>query len=134
LNNSVMNLEFQLASAVKKVTRLSRDKIAFIQGHGELDTFRTGDIIRSLKESYEVDQVYLPSTAPEDLFPYKTLIIAKPQTAFSEGEKFNIDQYIMNGGRVLWLLENLVADMDSLGEDGFMMTSTLNLNLEDQLF
>lgn len=134
LNNSVMNLEFQLVSAIKKASSLQRPKIAFIYGHGELDTIQTADVIKSLRASYQVDFLYLPATAPKDLLDYKTLIIAKPQRAFNEGEKFNIDQYIMEGGRVLWLIENLMADMDSLGPDASLMTSTFNLNLEDQLF
>ncbi len=134
LNNSVMNLEFQLVSAIKKATTFDRPKIAFIYGHGELDTLQTADVIKSLRASYQVDFVYLPATAPKDLLAYKSIIIAKPKTAFNEGEKFNIDQYIMQGGRVLWMVENLMADMDSLGKDASMMTSTFNLNLEDQLF
>lgn len=134
LNNSVMNLEFQLVSAIKKATTFDRPKIAFIYGHGELDTLQTADVIKSLRASYQVDFVYLPATAPKDLLAYKSIVIVKPKSAFNEGEKFNIDQYIMQGGRVLWMVENLMADMDSLGKDASMMTSTLNLNLEDQLF
>jgi ABC-2 type transport system permease protein len=134
LNNSVNNLEYQIVSTIKKATTITYPKIAFVTGHGELDTLLTADIIKSLKDYYEVDQLYLPGTAPSDLLKYKTLIIAKPRIAFNEGEKFNIDQFIMNGGRVLWLIENLNADMDSLGAGETFMTSNYNLNLDDQLF
>lgn len=134
LNNSVVNLEFQIVNNIKKVTQVERPKIAFIQGHGELDTFRTGDIIKTLRSTYEVDFVRLASTSPSDLFPYKSLIIAKPVSVFTEAEKFNLDQYVMNGGRILWMIDNLNADMDSLGDEQMMITNTYPLNLEDQLF
>jgi ABC-2 type transport system permease protein len=134
LNNSVINLEFQIVNNIKKVTQSERSSIAFIQGHGELDTFRTNDIIRTLRTYYDVKFVNLMQTSPQDLYPYKTLIIAKPTQVFTEAEKFNLDQYVMNGGRILWLIDPLNADMDSLGPQQMMLTSTYQLNLEDQLF
>jgi ABC-2 type transport system permease protein len=134
LNNSVINLEFQIVNNIKKVTQLSRPSIAFIQGHGELDTFKTGDIVKTLRTYYDVDFVNLKQTSPQDLFPYKTLIIARPTKVFTEAEKFNLDQYVMNGGRILWMIDPLNADMDSLGAEQMMLTSTYQLNLEDQLF
>lgn len=134
LNNSVINLEFQIVNNIKKVTQSERPSIAFIQGHGELDTFRTNDIIRILRTYYDVKFVNLMQTSPQDLFPYKTLIIAKPTQVFREAEKFNLDQYVMNGGRILWLIDPLNADMDSLGPEQMMLTSTYQLNIEDQLF
>lgn len=134
LNNSVINLEFQIVNNIKKVTQSERPSIAFIQGHGELDTFRTNDIIRTLRTYYDVKFVNLMQTSPQDLFPYKTLIIAKPTQVFREAEKFNLDQYVMNGGRILWLIDPLNADMDSLGPEQMMLTSTYQLNIEDQLF
>ncbi len=134
LNNSINNLEFQIVSNIKKVTSLSRPKIAFTYGHGEIDTFRTGDIIRTLRTSYDVEFLNLPYTSPKDLLGYKAIVIAKPTKTFNEGEKFNIDQYIMNGGRVLWLIDNTNADLDSLGQDQFMITTSQSLNLDDQLF
>ncbi len=134
LNNSVINLEFQIVNNIKKVTQSERSSIAFIQGHGELDTFRTNDIIRTLRTYYDVKFVNLMQTSPQDLYPYKTLIIAKPTQVYTEAEKFNLDQYVMNGGRILWLIDPLNADMDSLGPQQMMLTSTYQLNLEDQLF
>lgn len=134
LNNSVINLEFLLVNNIKKVTQLQRPEIAFVYGHGELDTFRTGDIIKTLRNYYKVEFVNLRATIPADLYKYKALIVAKPTGVFTEAEKFNLDQYIMNGGRMLWLIDPLNADMDSLGDNQMMLTSTYQLNLEDQLF
>lgn len=134
LNNSIINLEFLIVNSIKKVTQAERPKIAFISGHGELDTFRTGDIIKTLRSYYQVDFVNLLATIPDDLLQYKTLIIARPTKVFREAEKFNLDQYIMNGGKILWMIDNLNADMDSLGAEQMMLTSTYQLNLDDQLF
>ncbi len=134
LNNSITNLEFQIVNNIKKVSSLNRPKIAFTYGHGEIDTFRTADVIRSLREYYEVDFVNISRSIPKDLFQYKALIIAKPKKIFTEGDKFNIDQYIMNGGRVLWLIDQTNADLDSLGKEQMMITSSYDLNLDDQLF
>lgn len=134
LNNSITNLEFQIVNNIKKVSSLSRPKIAFTFGHGEIDTFRTADVIRSLREYYEVDFVNISRSIPKDLFQYKTLVIAKPTMKFTEGDKFNIDQYIMNGGRVLWLIDQTNANLDSLGNEQMMITSSYDLNLDDQLF
>lgn len=134
LNNSVINLEFQLVNNIKKVTQTEIPSIAFISGHGELDTFRTSDIIKTLRTYYDVDFVNLSQTSPQDLYKYKALIIARPTKVFREAEKFNLDQYLMNGGRILWMIDQLNADMDSLGAEQMMLTSTYQLNLEDQLF
>jgi ABC-2 type transport system permease protein len=128
LNNSITNLEFQIVNNIKKVSSLNRPKIAFTFGHGEIDTFR------SLREYYEVDFVNISRSIPQDLFQYKALVIAKPTKIFTDGDKFNIDQYIMNGGRVLWLIDQTNANLDSLGKEQMMITSSYDLNLDDQLF
>lgn len=133
LNNSIQNLEYQIASNIRKAIQIEKPLIAFVEGHGELDTLATGDIIHTLKEFYNVEPLYLPSTAPEDLNKYAAIVIAKPRIKFLEGEKFNIDQYIMNGGKVLWFVENVEATLDSL-QDGTTLTSNYELNLDDQLF
>jgi len=94
----------------------------------------TADLVRSLRDYYQLDFVDLRYTRPKDLYPYKAIMVIKPRKVFLEGEKFNIDQYIMQGGRVLWMLDMLNADLDSLGDDQYMLTSSYNLNLDDQLF
>ena len=134
LNNSITNLEFQIVNNIKKVSSLNRPRIAFSIGHGELDTFRIADVVKSLREYYEVDFINISRSIPQDLFPYKALVIAKPTKFFEEGDKFNIDQYIMNGGRVLWMIDQTNANLDSLGNEQMMITSSYNLNLDDQLF
>lgn len=134
LNNSIQNLEFQILNGIKKATAIEKPRIAFSIGHGELDTFQTADLIRSLREYYSVEFIRIGYTKASDLYPYRTIITIKPRRTFLEGEKFNIDQYIMQGGRMLWMLDMTNASMDSLGDDQYMLTRSLNLNLDDQLF
>lgn len=132
LNNSVSLLEYKLANTIFKVTRPFRKKIGFILGQGELSELEIADFKKSLQESYNVDSIVLPNTLsiPKD---YSAIIIAKPDTFFREQDKFKIDQFVMNGGKVLWLVETLHCDMDSLRNQMFV-PENYPLNLEDQLF
>lgn len=132
LNNSISLLEYKLANTLFKVTRPFRKKIGFIEGQGELSEPEIADFKYSLKEYYEVDSIYLPNelTIPKE---YAAVIIAKPDTFFRDQDKFKIDQYIMQGGKVLWLVETLHCDMDSLRNQIFV-PEPYHLNLEDQLF
>ncbi len=146
LNNSVQALEFGLASTIKNLGQEGKPSIAFLEGHHELDTIRTADIIRTLRSNYTVDRVALnediASLSERDSLPsgkikvankYKAIIIAKPDSAFSEKDKFVIDQFIMNGGRVLWLLDMVYTDLDSLAT-GYSVGLSNTMNLDDQLF
>ncbi len=147
LNLSVQNLEFNLANAIRKIHAPGKHKIAFIQGHGELGEAETADIFESLKEAYIPERVslnaQLNSLTGRDLSDtnkviihnkYRALIIARPDTAFDEKDKFLIDQFIMRGGRVLWLIDPVFASMDSLQAAEETIGISLQLNLEDQLF
>lgn len=133
LNNSVQALQYELANAIRKVQLDDKPKLGFIEGHGELDTLQLGDIRASLKESFDLMRIDLPHCVPEQLNDFKLLIVAKPTSTFDEKDKFKLDQYIMNGGRIIWLLDNVMADMDSM-IDGNMLSTNRTLNLDDQLF
>ena len=147
LNASMQNLEFRLIDAVKKVTRLQKPNIAFIQGHGELEVQDVFDIIQSLAQNYNVDTVMIGGridalihrTQHEDrevkAFPsYDAIVVAKPTQPFDEKDKFLIDQYIMHGGKVLWLVEPVYVTMDSLQNQESTIGLEQNLNLDDMLF
>jgi ABC-2 type transport system permease protein len=133
LNNSIEALEYQFAKAIKQLTVINKPKIAFIDGQGELDTLTTYDISRYLEDFYVVDRVTIDGQI-HSLKDYKAIIIAKPDSAFNEKDKFVIDQYIMHGGKVLWLLDRMRASMDSLNGKPQTVSIDMNLNLEDQLF
>lgn len=147
LNNSVQNLEFNLANNIRKLTSPEKMKIALIEGHRELNKTAVADITVSLGEYYQVDRVrinnQLNSLVNRDLSDtlhpkisnkYRTIIIAKPDSAFDEKDKFLIDQFIMRGGRVLWLIDPVFASMDSLRANNESMGISRDLRLDDQLF
>ena len=147
LNASMQNLEFRLIDAVKKVTRLKKPNIAFIEGHGELGPMDVYDITQSLSQHYNVGRIEIDgridalmhrtqdTTRDVSVFTsFNAIIIAKPTQPFSEKDKFLIDQYIMHGGKVLWLVEPVYATMDSLQSQESTIGIEQDLNLDDMLF
>lgn len=134
INNSVTLLEYKFANAIKKIQAPARPVILFTKGHGELDETRVADLDRSLRAFYDTDRISLDSVIqvkPEDC---ALMIIAKPTQTFSEKDKFKIDQYVMNGGRVLWLVDRLSASLDSMQLTSRFVPSDYPLNIEDMLF
>ncbi len=147
VNASIENLEFYLIDAVRKVTRLERPKIAFIEGHGELSNEELGSIAQTLAKNYDVKRQAIEgkidallhrtqdTTRDVKVYPtYDAIVIAKPTEPFDEKDKFLIDQYIMHGGKVLWLVEPVYATMDSLQNQESTIGLEQDLNLDDMLF
>jgi ABC-2 type transport system permease protein len=133
VNNSVEGLEYGLSNAIRKLQRLIRPRVAFIRGHHELDTNQTKDIYRSLSEYYDVDYIRIKGRL-RSLKPYSAIILAWPDTVVGERDKFLIDQFIMNGGKVLWCLEPVYTNTDSLSLKGYTLGLDNNINLNDMLF
>ncbi|MBO7234455.1 MAG: gliding motility-associated ABC transporter substrate-binding protein GldG [Paludibacteraceae bacterium] len=133
LNISIENLEFAFTDATRLLCQTEITKIAFIEGHGELSEYHTWDISRALSRYFQIDRGQL-NNDPSILSPYKAIIIASPREKFTEQDKFIIDQYIMNGGRVLWLLDGVRLDENSLSTTGISPTIPMDLNLTDMLF
>ena len=147
LNASMQNLEFRLVDAIKKVTRLEKPHIAFLEGHGELSDEELADIAQTLGQKYNVERKAIDgqidalmhrtqdTTKDVKVFPsYDAIVIAKPTEPFDEKDKFLIDQYIMHGGKVLWLVEPVFATMDSLQNQESTIGMEQDLNLDDMLF
>jgi len=132
LNHSVQNLEYNLINAIRSVTQTRVEKIAFLEGHGEWDEYHTGDLMKALSNYFQVDRGQLRGNV-EALQPYKCLIIAGPTQPFSEEDKFIIDQYIMQGGKVVWILDAVNVDRDSFAQ-GNAYATIAQLNLDDMLF
>ena len=133
LNNSVGLLEYKLANAIQKLQLARKPNIVFTSGQGELNPMETADLEKSLREFYETGRVNLDSVVsigPEAA----ALIIAKPTLPFSEKNKFKIDQYIMGGGKVLWLLDKVAVSLDSLRGRQNYYPNEYDLNLDDMLF
>jgi ABC-2 type transport system permease protein len=131
LNQSIENVEFELANAIYKLANTNRKKIGLVKGHGELDSLQIASFNSALLEQYDVFQTDL--TSRKSINSYQTLIVAKPKTAFTEIEKYKLDQYIMNGGKVLFLLDRMDANMDSASSENYF-AFPYDLNLDDQLF
>ena len=134
-NNSIQNLEYALSSAIKKVTANGRPLIGFTEGHHELTDLQLNYAMKSLSDGYQVGRINLSTIPFEVLMKLNLLVIPKPDTKFSEAEKFKLDQYIMRGGRVVWAIDQVNAEMDSLQKHGAeQMSFPKQLELDDQLF
>ncbi len=148
LNNSIQNLEYTLSSAIRQLARGRKPIIGFLQGHGELTGGVLYDIQKSLQETYSLDYVTIDGQIQSltahrlqegdstySMFNlFDMLIVAKPTQPFSEQDQYILDQYIMYGGKVLWFLDALDADLDSLSERGQFMATRLPLGLDEMLF
>ncbi len=136
LNNSIEGLEYEISNAIRKLRTHSKPSVAFIEGHGELDSLQTADMTAALSEYYSVERFAMKGKMKqlEDIKKYKAVIVAKPETYFSEQDKYIIDQYIMNGGKVMWLVDAVKASMDSLMQASFTFGIPRKLNIEDMLF
>jgi len=139
--SSVQHLEFGFAEAITKITKEKQKKIAVIKGNGELIEPLIADFLTTVKESYYIGPFTLDSVAKQPvqtlaaLKKYDLALIAKPTEAFSEAEKQVLDQFIMNGGKTLWLVDAVAADMDSMyNETGTILAYPRELNLTDLFF
>ena len=139
--SSVQHLEFGFAEAINKISKEKQKKIAVIKGNGEVLEPFMADFLRTVKESYYIGPFTLDSVAKqptqtlEALKKYDLAVIAKPTETFTEEEKQVLDQFIMNGGKTLWLVDAVSADMDSLyNETGTILASQRELNLTDMFF
>lgn len=137
LNGSIAMLEYKLSNVIQKLQHKSRPKIAFTEGHGELADIYMQDIGKTLSEFYEINRFDPTKNAAIDT-SLKALIIARPSVPYTEREKWMLDQYVMMGGKILWLVEPVIAEMDSMksigkNKDGFT-TVDMPLNLEDLFF
>ncbi len=133
VNNSVQNLEYGLSNTIRKLQEVVRPRVAFIRGHHELDTNQTKDIYNALSEYYDVEYIKIKKHL-KALKPYSAIILAWPDSVVGERDKFIIDQYIMNGGKVLWCLEPVYTNYDSLKLKGYTLGLNNNINLDDILF
>ncbi|MFN3444768.1 MAG: gliding motility-associated ABC transporter substrate-binding protein GldG [Bacteroidia bacterium] len=134
INESIELMEYEIANVLRKCVETKAKQVAFIDDHGELERWDVADASQELKEFYAVTRIPLAIQTPQSLMKNDALIIAKPSKPFSEYEKFLLDQFVMHGGKILWLLESQIADMDSMGRNAMFMTGSYDLNLDDMLF
>ncbi len=133
LNNSIQSLEYEFASCIRNLSVTVRPRVAFIEGHDELDTLSVQDIADALNEFYVVKRVNINQQL-NALKNFDAIIIAKPDSSFTDKDKFIIDQFVMKGGKSLWLIDPLYTSPDSLRKNGGTLAVSYNLRLEDLLF
>jgi ABC-2 type transport system permease protein len=144
VNRSINNLEYEFASGIRQAMARQQPRVAFLEGHGEVDSLRVMDVANALKEHYKVSRVRIDdridalSHKPEGMAArindYEALIIAQPDSTFSQRDKYVIDQFIMNGGKVLWCIDMMNANLDSLRTKQFSIATPNPLDLDDILF
>ncbi len=141
VSNSVQHLEYAFADGFSKLTKPKRRKIAVLKGNRELEDKYLFDFVKKLGEYYFIAPFTLDSVSvnPQKVFnqlkTFDLVIAAKPTEAFSEAEKQVLDQYTMNGGKSLWLLDEVAIEKDSLyNELGKTFAIARDLNLTDFFF
>ncbi|KWW29758.1 MAG: ABC transporter substrate-binding protein [bacterium P3] len=147
INNSIQNLEYVLGNAIRGLSRAVRPTIGFTVGHGELNGPALYDLQMSLQQYYSLDTVHLDGNINSltsrvqqadsgfHLYNrYDLLIVAKPTLPFDEKDLYLIDQYVMYGGKVLWLVDALGADLDSLAAKPEFIAMRLPLGLDEMFF
>ncbi|WP_024771161.1 gliding motility-associated ABC transporter substrate-binding protein GldG [Aquimarina macrocephali] len=141
VNSSIQQLEYAFADGLTKLLHPKKHKIAVLKGNGQLPDIKIADFIKTLQNYYFVGAFTLDSVASnttktlQELQKFDMIINAKPTKAFSEKEKYVLDQFVMNGGKSLWLLESVTMEIDSLmNPEGSSVAIMQNLRLGDALF
>ena len=138
---SVQHLEYVFANAFNIISKAKEKKVAIIKGNGEIPDIFMADFIKQVRENYFIGTFTLDSVAKKPneslkyLKKYDLAIIAKPTEKFSDEEKLVLDQYVMNGGKTLWLVDQVNIEMDSLYNDsGATLAFPFDINLNDLFF
>ena len=132
-NNIEATLEYKFASAIQKITSTTKPLIGYALGNGEALGPNVDDAVTTLIRDYRVDTVnvkaipFIPSA-------FNALVILKPTLPFTDADKLKIDQYVMRGGKIFWMIDNMYAEPDSLFKSGGFVAFDRGLNLEDILF
>ena len=140
LQNAIENLEYRFSNAINLITKTTQKRVAVITGNGELQDLYLYSFLSEVAKKYRLAKFTLDSVSEtpqqtlKDLNSLDLAIIAKPTEQFTAKEKFTLDQFITNGGKTLWMIDNVQADLDSLMANGKMLAYPRDLNLTDLLF
>lgn len=133
-NDIEATLEYKFASGIQKVTSKEKPTVAYALGHGEAFGYNINDAFLTLRKEYNADTINLKMTPyiPDEI---NALVILKPTKPFTDEDKIKIEQYVLNGGKIFWMIDNMYAEFDSLinNPKGFTAFDRA-LNLEDLLF
>lgn len=140
LQKAIENLEYSFSSTINSITQKNKKTVAVLYGNGQLPDIYQNSFLTEVNKKHPVVKFTLDSVASnpqqtlKDLTSLDLVIITKPTQKFTEQEKFTLDQYITNGGKTLWMIDNVQADQDSLRATGKMLAYPRDLNLTDVLF
>ena len=149
IKSSIQNLEYTLYSSIRNTIQGIKPSIAFLYGQKEPDAAYLLDIIQSLDETYTIDSISIngqinalidrrydsvDNSVVKFTKKYECLIIVKPSQPFTQKDLYIIDQYLMQGGKILWLLDPLTASMDSLRSQARTMAMSNFTGAEEILF
>ena len=140
IQKSIENLEYAFTKALNLIQNKKDKKIAILKGNGELDDLHIADFLKTLSKKYRLapftlDSVQnMPNKTLKELTNYDLTILAKPTEKFTEKEKYTLDQYLMNGGKMLLLIDAVKAHKDTLMYHGKTYALNAELNLTDFLF
>ncbi|WP_350223382.1 gliding motility-associated ABC transporter substrate-binding protein GldG [Pedobacter faecalis] len=134
INSSIENLEYAFTSAIEKVLSDDQLRIGFTEGNGELSDAMLGDAMESLSAHLEVGRVDLNTITKAGLDKLSALIVAKPQQEFTEAQKYKLNYFVMRGGKVVWCIDQVGAELDSMGKENEQLAFNRKLNLDDMLF
>lgn len=132
-NHSAESVEFELVNAIQKLNRAKKTNVAFLEGHGEYNSYEVFDFTKALSSDFDVKRIgirELNKPQPET----DILIVAGPTQPFSESDKYVIDQFVMNGGKIVWLVDPVQVSIDSLANGHQTYAFPRDLNIGDQLF
>lgn len=133
LNNSISLLEYKFANTIQKLQTTRKPNLLFTKGHGELSSIELADLTQSLSPYFDMGRIDLDSVnfISDEV---SVLMVPKPTQPFSENDKFKLDQYVMNGGKLIWLIDRLRVGLDSLRGRSKYFPNEYQLNLDDLLF
>ena len=131
INQSIEGIEYEIISTIYSLVNEDRKQVGFVSGHGELDSLQSFSLRMDLSEVYDVFDTKL--TSQNELKRFDLLIVAKPTKRFSESDKYLLDQYVMQGGKLFFLVDKVDASMDSAARDDYFAGPN-DLNLDDQFF
>ncbi|MEJ1222397.1 gliding motility-associated ABC transporter substrate-binding protein GldG [Sediminicola sp. 1XM1-17] len=141
VNNSVQHLEYAFANAFVKINLKDKKRVAVIKGNGELEDIYIADYLTTIRDYYNLGAITLDSVATnpqkvlDQLKGFDLAIIAKPTQAFTDAEKYVMDQFVVNGGKTIWLIDEVAMELDSLfNENGSAFALQRDLNLNDFFF
>lgn len=131
LNQSIEGIEFELAVGIKRLSGVNRQRVGIVRGHGELDSMNINGFVREMIQFYDLQPVDL--RVEQEIRDFDAIIVSAPRSKFSRADKFKLDQYIMNGGKAIFLIDALQVDMNRAGGQGTFAVPR-DLDLDDLFF